>query len=198
MPCDTSFSCTGTEFEASGTSAGDFWRYGFRAMKALTGFGYQRDFSSEEKRAHDGEEVPRKAIQAIGELMTVRHDDGGLPEPMGFVAFTNKIDDDPDFKKWFAYLDRAFQEVERSRRDTLFFQRMAIFSVNLKVFAQKLHPRGAKGSDKLVRMYQFSGIDKRVTDQVLKELKEDRVRFELPEDLGGPAREEAQRGAPKT
>lgn len=160
------------DFEESSRVTEEYLKFGNRTMKSLTGFGYQQAFSRAEKDALEGVDVPRRAIQAMGELMLLGGDKG---EVIDFIDFADRIETDARFARWFGYLDKAFREIEAEGRHTLFHERFVLFAINLQVFVIKLHPKRSKRIDAPLNVNYLNDIDARSRARLLEEFAEEGI-----------------------
>lgn len=160
--------------------ASDFEKYSKRAMKSLSGYAYQKNLSSEEKSKFENQEIPRRAIQAMAELMISDATENNLPSCITFVSFTNKIYEDKDFQRWFSYIDKAFIDIENRKRENLYFERFVLFSIGLRVFVRKLHPQRSNRIGRKLILYHINDIDQRSASNLRGELEEAYISYEYP------------------
>lgn len=168
------------EVAKSSSIASVFGKYSRRTLKPLSGFGYQKDFSRRELEAFENQEVPRRAIQAIAELMITDEEGGEFPGTIKFIDFVKRYETDPDFKRWFAFLEEAFRAIENRDEKTLYFDRFVIFTIALQVFVRKMHPKRAVRIGKRLILFNIYDIDERSAAIVHDELVGDRLSFEYP------------------
>lgn len=168
------------DLEKSSAIASDFDKYSKRAIKSLSGYAYQRDFSPDERRCFEGQEVPRRAIQAMAELMITEEKASTFPGCISFIEFVDKINGDERFIRWFGYLDRVFRKIEESKNDTLCFERFVLFSIGLRVFCLKLHPIRHRRIGKAMILYHIYDVDDRSAKRLRSELEEANIGYEYP------------------
>ena len=107
-----------------------------RVFKALTSLSYFKDLSDEQKEAAIKAAVPRRALQAVGELMIIRERAFADDEPriMSFHAFARRYETDPDFKRWMDMMGAPFLAAERDGAEEA-LARIALLANNLATFS---------------------------------------------------------------
>ncbi|MCI4664356.1 MAG: hypothetical protein MRY74_06505 [Neomegalonema sp.] len=107
-----------------------------RVFKAMTSLSYFRNQSDEEREAAIVAAVPRRALQAVGELMIVRERAFAEDEPriLSFHMFARRYETDEDFRRWMDKMGALFLRAERDG-DAASLTRVALLNTNLNTFA---------------------------------------------------------------
>lgn len=110
-----------------------------RVFKSLTSLGYFRRATEEKKEAAIRASVPRRALQAVGELMIVRERAFVEDEErmLSFHVFVRRYESDPEFKRWMDVMGAPFLAAERDE-DALALSRIALLANTLMTFASFL------------------------------------------------------------
>lgn len=162
-----------------------------RVFKALTSLAYFRHMDEESKEAAIKAGVPRRALQAVGELMIVRERAFVEDEPriLSFHSFARRYEHDPDFRRWMDVLGAPFLAAERDK-DGMSLARIALLANNLQIFAvflERYLDVQSTRRERTKRIYVSHDrlLPKSVLEQLLKEharndppvrLREDRTK----------------------
>lgn len=107
-----------------------------RVFKALTSLGYFRYLSEAEKEAAITASVPRRALQAVGELMIVRERAFAEDEErmLSFHVFVRRYEEDTEFRRWMDAMGAPFLKAERDG-EAASLARIALLANTLTTFA---------------------------------------------------------------
>lgn len=153
-----------------------------RVFKALTSLSYFRDEEEAKREAAIKAAVPRRALQAVGELMIVRERAFAEDEPrlLSFHAFARRYETDADFKRWMDVMGAPFLAAEKDG-DAAALARIAILSTNLNVFAVFLERYLNVQSTRRERTKRiYVSHDRLLAKSVLDQLLRDHARNDPP------------------
>lgn len=156
------------EFQGSDRKARRFNTHFYRVFKALTAHYYIQDLGNAQESPGETGNVPRLAITAIGELMTVGEEDQqDARRVLPFLEFTRRYEASEDMRQWFAYLTRLFGHLRRSKSDPR-WNRAVVLATNLRVFVAHLDPRGRGTSRR--RIHYMKHLHPTVAERVRNEI----------------------------
>ena len=150
--------------------------------KGLTGFEYFARNPDIPTAAVEAVEVPRLAITAIGELMVKRTAENGKEAKasvLGFVEFVNAYNSNPDFQKWFGYLDNLFAGMKPGRNEAQ-WNRLLVFAINLRTLITFMDPEGRQTAPRILHYHQ-EGMHPDVWNSVRKKMDERKIKYTLAE-----------------
>lgn len=154
-----------------------------RVFKGLTGLVYLNYFGPKGLGLGfdilEAATVPRFVLTAIGELMIKpgRENGGSLPSVIDFIDFARRFPDVDDFEKWFSYIEEFLRRVDRScysldsSSNNVFWTRLVVFAVNLRVFTWYLDKPGRQTKRGGVSHY-LQYLDPCTRDCILKETED--------------------------
>ncbi|TLU88134.1 MAG: hypothetical protein FDX30_01480 [Chlorobium sp.] len=160
------------EYVLSDRKARQFSKCFNRVFKALTNFGYFAHIGKNEFTELEEASVPRFALTAIGEMMIRKTPEDGdrLPELLGFVEFTKKLNESPDFQKWFHYLEAAILTDQKQSLTSARWHRLLIVASIMRAFVSYLDPKKRQTAPRQIAY--LDQMNPKVAEEVVKELKE--------------------------
>jgi hypothetical protein len=163
------------EFETSDRRAREFSIRFYRVFKAMTGFWYFSDLDKGEIEDVEAATVPRLALTAIGELMlesSIENKDP-MPKIIGFVEFTKRLKESPDFQKWFGYLEKGILTDHKPSKSSARWNRLLVTASILRAFVSFLDPKSRQTAPR--QIHYLKRIHPKVADKVREELLEMKV-----------------------
>jgi len=160
------------EFETSNKRARAFSIHFYRVFKALTGFGYFAGINASEIMGIEEATVPRLALTAIGELMIQKSDEDQeqMPQLLGFVDFSKKLKESPDFSKWFGYLEKGILSNHQPSKSSARWNRLLVVASILRAFITFLDPKSRQTKPR--QIHYLKRMNSKVAEKVRGELLE--------------------------
>ncbi len=153
-----------------------------RIFKALTSLSYFRYLDEDSREAAIKAAVPRRALQAVGELMIVRERAFAEDEPriLSFHAFAHRYETDVDFKRWMDVMGAPFLAAERDGA-RLALARIALLANNLATFAAFLERYLDVQSTRRERVKRiYVSHDRLMAQSVIEQLLRDHQKSDPP------------------
>jgi len=122
------------EFASPDSDGSSLNHRGLRVFKAMNSFDYHSELDSNEVEKISKTTIPRRAAQAIGELMIDPKTGQGI---ISFSEFCEKYECDKKYQKWFKYALRLFEQAE-SRSDVDHIERIELMLCAFDIFHRNL------------------------------------------------------------
>jgi hypothetical protein len=163
------------EFEKSDRNAREFSIFFNRVFKGLTNFSYFVGLSEEEMDGVEAATVPRLALTAIGELMRTETDSSKdhAMKILGFVEFSQRLQNSPAFAKWFGYLENGILLNQQPSKSSASWNRLLVVATNLRGLIIFLDPKGRQTA---LRQIPFLN---RMNPKVAKKIREELLEMRL-------------------
>ncbi|MBN1273447.1 MAG: hypothetical protein JXB26_14360 [Candidatus Aminicenantes bacterium] len=160
------------EFETSNRKAREFSIHFYRVFKTLTGFWYFSGLDEGEIEGVEEATVPRLALTAIGELMIQGYsqDKNKMPNILGFVEFSKRMQDSTEFQKWFGYLESGILINCCPSKTSARWNRLLVVAAMLRAFVVFLDPEKRQTSSRQIPY--LKRIHPKVAEKVQGELAE--------------------------
>ena len=121
------------EFAERNTDRSNLYHKGIRVFKAMNSFAYFSEISEPDKIRIEKTTIPRRAAQAMGEMMIADSQESLID----FNDFCERFQNEKKFQKWFQYALRVFEKAE-SAKDPDALERIELVLCAMEIFNQNL------------------------------------------------------------